>query len=439
MPEFPFHFQDSKDFCGPTCLVMMLQSQMESRNLPFDFPRQSTLLNLIKSKCQTDCSYFISSPEGLEAVANDQLQLRGATDLTYSIYPPQIAGGGAPDFAAEIRACLDHTGAPVFALIESGGHWVLLYGRAEGFFNVRWPTPFSDSDDALRVHDSGCTLCPETADGVMSESAFLSYLLPVLNATAGRWISQTVLLTPRTAAFGGAPPGPAAVPAGPAQSTPPTPPMEAPPEESAAEGTAGAEGAPAQAQAETIPQAPEVQRAPAAPLPPDEALNLVRIHLPKFGRLFKHHSGRLPDAVIGPPILVEHIDSPERAYYIVPVIPKGGVPGKARPIILAQVSAYGRQELERAEAATAKGSDFSSPLWVFGLMAADLLKDKLAISIEKSDGRQLTPTGRLVWKSCSESPSPFQPFHELTDGENILWMDVFGSVHKTLTSTKGGR
>jgi hypothetical protein len=129
----------------------------------------------------------------------------------------------------------------------------------------------------------------------------------------------------------------------------------------------------------------------------------------------------LAGATAGAPLLVERLDRPDRAYYLVPWIGGRGVE------LVVQV-------------------DVSSGTMA-GATLLPLPLPRLVIPPEEArraalgEGTSPLAAGepRLVWLPCRESASPLRPFYQVLTGAGNVYVGMDAAVHSRLTPFgKGG-
>ena len=424
--SFPFHYQDTSDFCGPACLQMAL----ENEGIPIAEMVQAALHSDIVQGTQLPPGAFYSAPDGVMNAANKRFQDKGHP-LRYRVFEPTNPPGSQRDqeMTEEILAGLTGPKAPVFTLVQSGGHWITLHEsqmrRGVRYFYARWPI-FPHPGSVNLIHDTGCSLCGESPSTRLAEEELYDTLLPITDPGNGHWKGRTLLLSPfmQTAP---APPPPA--PLAPVPAAPALP--AAPPETAPGAVLGGAsDGPPPGGVPKSTEATPRPGGAEKATVFADEERELRELlldELTDLDELFEVHKGKLATATVGTPLCVHRRDRPGTHYYIVPVFC-----GEDHPCLLAQVTPC-RRRLLRVEA---KGAA-PNPLWVYVLMVEDDLARQLAKSVTAATDGEYRLTGCLTWQPCDQSRTPFQPFHELTgpDGKPA-WLDVYGQIHKELTDRR---
>lgn len=116
----------------------------------------------------------------------------------------------------------------------------------------------------------------------------------------------------------------------------------------------------------------------------------------------------------GTPLLVERLDKPENAYYLVPWVITEGV------VFVVMVNASSGNML----AVTTFPKPISSPV-----VAPD---EALNYAAQKFP-RHTFGEPRLVWQPCQESTSPTRPFYQIPFDKGILYVDMGGSIFLELT------
>ena len=434
MPDFPFHFQDTADYCGPACLQMTL----ENEGIPIGEMIQSALMGEINSGSLASRGAFVSPPDGMMNAANLRLQSKG-NPLRYRVFEPASPPGNARDqeLTDEILDGLTGPKAPVFTLVQSGGHWVLIFTsrirRGVRYFYVRWPV-FPHPGNVSLLHNTGCSLCGASSTTVLAGEELFDTLLAITDQANGYWNGRTLLLLP--------------VMQNDAAPHPPAPPVDggaAPAGNSPGPVLGGASGgAPAavsprdeparKSLSEPTPPVPRPNGAESAEVSADEEKELRELfqdELRDLDELFEVHKGRLATATIGTPLCVYRLDRPGSYYYLVPVLSGGD-----RPFLLAMVSPT-RRQLLRIEAADEREGGTTNPIWVYVLLVKVDLTNQLSKPVGFAMDGEFHLSRRLVWQPCDQSRTPFQPFHELVGpGEEKAWLDVFGKIHHELTDKR---
>lgn len=405
---FPFHYQDCSNFCGPACLQLVLQHF----GAPIEQLIQSALLLKIQNECRTGCGYFISSPEGLAEASNLTLAEHVApAGVTYQVFSTGTAQPS--DFDAcvrEIESAIDVTHAPVFALVQSGGHWIVIHGWSPGpperTFFVRWPAHVRSFCAHGFVHDAACGACGQATDELLTETELRDTLLPILDRGAESWEGEMVLVVPRAE---GVPHGAPAAPGGLRVRTD---------TDGATDGLAPGEE-----------EGDGLEMDAASKLRPEEkAAAVVDRNRGFLADQFPHHRTRLEHAAYSAPLLVERMGKPGGSYWLVPIAEIAGKP----PFMMAMVDATAGK-LRRAMATVLAGSGTSTPPWVHQVIKAKAIVKMDGDGSKLAATHNLTATGRLVWQHCAESTTPFQPFVLLkTEKGEDRFLDVFGTIHKCL-------
>ena len=121
------------------------------------------------------------------------------------------------------------------------------------------------------------------------------------------------------------------------------------------------------------------------------------------------------------PFLVERLDKPGNAYYLIPWVVTEGV------VFLANVDAVSGVML----GVTTFPRPVSSPL-----VTPD---EAVNLAVQKFPRRAFGKP-RLVWQPCRESTSPTRPFYQILSDEGTLYVDMDGSILPELTPLGlGGR
>ena len=116
----------------------------------------------------------------------------------------------------------------------------------------------------------------------------------------------------------------------------------------------------------------------------------------------------------GTPLLVERLDKPEGAYYLVPWIVEEGV------VFVARVDASKGTMLETTIFPKATPSPFLTP------------ETALTQAARKFPHYEFGKA-RLVWCPCRESTSPIRPFYQIPFDKGVLYVDMDGSILLELT------
>jgi len=111
----------------------------------------------------------------------------------------------------------------------------------------------------------------------------------------------------------------------------------------------------------------------------------------------------------GPPALVERLDEPGAAYWLVPWQVEGGV------AFVAQVDAAGREMLG--------ASVFPEPV------PSPVLPPDRAVALVRRRRARLGPGApRLVWMPCRQTTAPSRPFYEVPTEDGPVYVDMDGVV-----------
>lgn len=116
----------------------------------------------------------------------------------------------------------------------------------------------------------------------------------------------------------------------------------------------------------------------------------------------------------GIPLLVERLDEPLSAYYLIPWIITEGVG------FVVEVDASSGIMLGETTFPKPTPSPFLSQEDAFDCVAQKFPQYTL--------GRI-----RLVWQPCRESTSPVRPFYQISFNKGILYVDMDGSIFQELT------
>ena len=118
----------------------------------------------------------------------------------------------------------------------------------------------------------------------------------------------------------------------------------------------------------------------------------------------------------GAPYLVERLDRPGRAYFLVPWIEVEG----EGAVLLVEVDATSGAML----GVTALSAPDPSPL----------LTSEQALGCAERDLPGYTFTGcQLVWQPCRESTSPSRPFYRIRHEGGAIYVDMAGITYQNLT------
>ena len=171
-----------------------------------------------------------------------------------------------------------------------------------------------------------------------------------------------------------------------------------------------------------------------APIPEDSeekrkcARKVVTRELPGCAGLFEEHQENLQTAVVGEPVFVEHLQRPQDSYYLVPVFSGFRQPGE-EPYFVAQVAADNLKLLS-IDSIEALQPDHEA--WIYAVLNEDALEEKLKRSLHEYVPMSWASTGRLAWKFCRQSFSPLKPFHVVTQGDSVAYVDIQGDLHTQL-------
>lgn len=207
---FPSHHQDCSFYCGPACLMMMLQHAGVSPNGLFQSDLMSAVATSHSELCLNgleDVSFgdIASPPMALALAASNKLDLSPRPNLSYRIHPPQTEPLPPPltddQVLKQIRASLTADPAPVFLLSQGGGHWILVCDLYGNKFRVRWPDNLGyEADDPIQIpHQPGtCLLCKNLHSAqkkTMTEEGLLRVFPPV-DRDVGNYRTQRLMLLP---------------------------------------------------------------------------------------------------------------------------------------------------------------------------------------------------------------------------------------------------
>jgi hypothetical protein len=111
----------------------------------------------------------------------------------------------------------------------------------------------------------------------------------------------------------------------------------------------------------------------------------------------------------GTPLLVERLDEPESAYYLIPWMTTEGV------VFVVEVDASSGVMLEATTFPKPTLSPFLTP------------SEALDYVAQKFPGRTFGEP-RLVWRPCRESTRPMRPFYQIPFDKGVLYVDMDGSI-----------
>ncbi len=199
MPEtsirtrFPYHFQDAPEYCGPACLMMLL----ESRGLPVAAPPlyQSDLWRELGAVPDVSCRAFASSPGAMAAVATARL---AGTGLAYEVYPPQTPEPQVLDDHAVLSVISARLViGPVLVMTRSGGHWVVVFGEEDGGCFVCCPEWHQGHRVQEQPHQEGiCPACIGGTGTLYTREALLQTFTPVFTREATSYSGQRLIVAP---------------------------------------------------------------------------------------------------------------------------------------------------------------------------------------------------------------------------------------------------
>ena len=133
---------------------------------------------------------------------------------------------------------------------------------------------------------------------------------------------------------------------------------------------------------------------------------------------------RLASAQVRNAFKVAHLEDSRRDYYLVPIFSDAD-----QPYFVAQVSAHTGTILSMEGIRSVVPESES---WLYAALSEDEVEAQLAACSKEYIPRSWQSTGRLVWRHCLQSQSPYEPFHEVRRGEEIAWLDVHGKLHQKL-------
>lgn len=149
----------------------------------------------------------------------------------------------------------------------------------------------------------------------------------------------------------------------------------------------------------------------------DEAVRASRRGLttdrdPAVGRVLR-------DAVPGDPLLVQRLDMPGAAYFLVPWTIGD------RPVLMVQVDASSGTPLGIAVHADTTRALFLKP-------------EEAMLRMGLEFPRHEFDRPRLVWRPCQESTTPFYPFYEVHLDRGDVYIRVDGTIFRGLTDLGRG-
>ena len=399
---FPYHYQDRRDFCGPACLMMVEEKLLSDAGVvtPLTGLYQSSLMGVLDAaRGNIPRNAFATAPIALAVIATARLNVP-PTGVRYEEYPLNLASQvavAADDCLSEIRNRITATGAPVFVLIYSGGHWAVVHDYLGDDFMVCSPEWKKTLQEVQQVHAQPCPACAGGRETVFTSAGLrraIGRVSPSYPATI--YTSKRVLVAP---VRDGLPPffPPPVIPAS-------TTAMPPPPVSTNVPG-AGLERKPA------------ISEAAAKQALKGGALNA-------YASLFQQHA-EIPDtAQIGDPIFVRHLEEPDEDYYLVPIF-TNSLP---EPWFVAQVAAD-TGELLRLDCIREQQPDLDS--WIYAVLNEEQNR-KLSVLLKPYLETGWISSGKLVWKYCRHSLSPLLPFHLIQKDGVPGYMDVQGNVHTSL-------
>ena len=114
------------------------------------------------------------------------------------------------------------------------------------------------------------------------------------------------------------------------------------------------------------------------------------------------------------PLLVERLDDPGAAYYLIPWLDAKGV------VFIVEVDAVSGTMLGATTFPKPTPSPFLTPKKALECAARGFPQHKFG-------------KPRLVWRPCRESTSPVRPFYQISFGTGVLYVDMNSSVFQKVT------
>lgn len=114
------------------------------------------------------------------------------------------------------------------------------------------------------------------------------------------------------------------------------------------------------------------------------------------------------------PLLVDRLDDPGNAYYLVPWMTAEGVAFVVK--------------VDASTGAMLSATTFSRPI-----RSPFLTPNEALDSVRRMLPHDALGRPRLVWRPCRESTNPSRPFYEIPLDEGVLYVDMDGSVIVELT------
>ncbi len=125
------------------------------------------------------------------------------------------------------------------------------------------------------------------------------------------------------------------------------------------------------------------------------------------------------EGIPGEPLFVVRLDATDVAYYLIPWRTDAGVAAVVR-VDARSGELLGIQEYE---AGTSEA----------------LLTAERAVELAQTDAAaDVVGTPRCVWRPCRESTTPFRPVFQIPHAGGVLFVDMSGAVHTSLTALGRG-
>jgi hypothetical protein len=378
--DIKYHHQDEKFFCGAASAMMILA------HLGVDYSKldQSELF-CGRDTCQRQCD-GPDAPKGMEAdflCCTLNLFGDGFLKEPYTVQERSSEQEATRDIVFTV--CDLGSGRPPAVLIRGDLHWVVVYGVQCDVDPIKNPDDYTLDglwvhnptwDASVDHHHDGQDACTSLVWPKLKHE-----MVPYHRWNSANWFDGRVIDTQtgqRQWTSVGAKAPPAVVP-GP-----------------------GIVPLPRKVVAEERDDGREL-------IEPERISELARAGLDRYALWTSRFAAEaLESGEFGePPVLVEHLDRPDEAYYLVPWMVEGG-----RVTAIAQVDAH------------------SGLLDGFGVLGSTDTDWRLW---ESSSHR------RLVWKPCRESWSSYLPFYQETDEDGRSWyVRIDGERFFELTSGLGG-
>ena len=119
------------------------------------------------------------------------------------------------------------------------------------------------------------------------------------------------------------------------------------------------------------------------------------------------------------PLLVERLDEPGNAYYLIPWLITEGV------VFVVEVDAASGVMLGATTFPKPTPSPFLTP-------------DEALDCAAREFPQHTFGKPRLVWRPCRESTSPVRPFYQISFDKGVLYIDMDSSIFQELTSLGRG-